>query len=177
MLNSPTGPNQISVSVRKTILHARLHAIYFWFLIAAIKCLELRSCKGFGFSLFYFLEKGGRIWILNWIWVEFGPKKSFFKYSPFYNCLQRCRKVKNFGGASGNGGHNLPNPGWNRVNWSAKYWGGQWPPRPPQFRHHCISDKIAITYWIFGSLSISPTDFVQDLSKLFARFFLLLVVF
>ena len=39
------------------------------------------------------------------------------------------------------GGHNLPSPGWNRGNWSAKYWGGQWPPWPPcpfpRFRHHC----------------------------------------
>ena len=35
-------------------------------------------------------------------------------------------------------------PGWDRVNWSVKYWGGeQWPPWPaPRFRHHC-------TYYIF----------------------------
>ena len=52
---------------------------------------------------------------------------------------QWCRKVKNFGWASGNGGHNLPTPGWNRVNWSAKYWGGPVAPPAPQYRHHCNS--------------------------------------
>ena len=40
---------------------------------------------------------------------------------------QWCRKVKNFGGASANG--NLATPGWNRVNWSAKY-GGEGPVAP-----------------------------------------------
>ena len=29
------------------------------------------------------------------------------------------------------GRDNLPSPGWNRVNWPAKHWKGQW------FRHHC----------------------------------------
>jgi len=33
------------------------------------------------------------------------------------------------------GGNNLPCPGWNRVNWSAKYWGGPLAP-PSRFRHH-----------------------------------------
>ena len=41
------------------------------------------------------------------------------------------------------GDDNLPSPVGNRVNWSAKYWGGQWPPWPPQFRHHwsCWCEK------------------------------------
>ena len=28
-------------------------------------------------------------------------------------------------------------PGWNRVNWSVKYWGTSGPPAP-RFRHHCF---------------------------------------
>ena len=40
---------------------------------------------------------------------------------------QWCRKVKNIGGAQS------ALPGWNRVNWSAKYWrgGGRGSPWPP----------------------------------------------
>ena len=37
------------------------------------------------------------------------------------------------------GGDNLPSPGWNRVSWSAEYWGGgPGIPCPPPFRHHYI---------------------------------------
>ena len=50
---------------------------------------------------------------------------------------------KNLGGPVVMGEHNLPSP-WNRVNWSAKYWGARVtlaPPIPawpvaPRFRHH-----------------------------------------
>ena len=65
---------------------------------------------------------------------------------------QRCRKVKQFGGA--NGGRICP-PGWNRVNWSAKNCGGQRHPWNPLFRHPCYlcadhvkrSVEIDIKYW------------------------------
>ena len=45
--------------------------------------------------------------------------------------VQRCRKVKKFGGPVVISGDNLPSPGWNRVNWSAKYWGPGDPLAPP----------------------------------------------
>ena len=44
---------------------------------------------------------------------------------------------KTLGGPVAIDGDNLPSLGWNRVNWSAKYWRGQWPPLLPRFRHHC----------------------------------------
>ena len=34
------------------------------------------------------------------------------------------------------GGHNLPSPDWNRINWSAKYWGGP-PPVPASLYWYC----------------------------------------
>ena len=62
--------------------------------------------------------------------------------------LQWCRKVKKIGGvgAAVIGGDNLPSPGWNRVIWSDKYWGGQWLPWPPRFRHHCIDVRITYVF-------------------------------
>ena len=55
---------------------------------------------------------------------------------------------KYWGGPVVIGGDNLPSPGLNRVNWPAKYWGGQW---PPWFRYHCIRIHSAINrrFW-FG---------------------------
>ena len=38
---------------------------------------------------------------------------------------------KKWEGAVVIGGDNLPSPSWNRVNWSAKYWGASGPPGPP----------------------------------------------
>ena len=45
--------------------------------------------------------------------------------------------MKKYGGQVVIGGDNLPCPGWNRVNWAAKYLGDQWPLWSPRFRHHC----------------------------------------
>ena len=51
---------------------------------------------------------------------------------------------KTLGGPLVIGGDNLPSPSSNRVNWPAKYWGGQWPPWPPRFRHHCkVSSRFS----------------------------------
>ena len=45
-----------------------------------LQWLELRIL------LFTYLEKGGRIWIWNWIWVKFGPNWKVFDVF-FFNCL------------------------------------------------------------------------------------------
>ena len=47
--------------------------------------------------------------------IKMAPCATFL-YIDFGDNSQCCRKVKNFWGASGNGGHNLPTPDWNRVN-------------------------------------------------------------
>ena len=56
-------------------------------------------------------------------------QKLFAKDSPFNP--SDAGRWKTLGGPVVIGGDNLPSPGSNRVNWSAKYWGGQWPPGPP----------------------------------------------
>ena len=53
----------------------------------------------------------------------------FFKCNWLDPVLPEDEKL--WGGGSGNGGHNLPTPGLNRVNWFAKYWVGHWPLWPP----------------------------------------------
>ena len=47
------------------------------------------------------------------------------KKNSFLYISQWCRKMKKIGAAgSDRWGYNLPSPGWNRVNWSTKYWRG-----------------------------------------------------
>ena len=60
----------------------------------------------------------------------------------FKDLSQSSDAVKNIGGATSKWWAESVPHGWNRVNWSAKYWGGQWPPWPPQFRHHCKVKKF-----------------------------------
>ena len=75
-----------------------------------------------------------------------------FCCSTFVTChIQWCRKVKNFRGASGNGGHNLPTPGWNRINCSAKYWegGSVAPPASPvPAPLNYLQSRVVL--WFFG---------------------------
>ena len=62
--------------------------------------------------------------LLPWL-----PKQPKNCKSLFHFMLLWCRKVKNIEGASSKRWGKSALPGSNRVNWSAKYWGGgQWPP-------------------------------------------------
>ena len=70
------------------------------------------------------------------------------------------------------GGDNLPFPGLNSVNWSAKYWGGQWPPWPLRFRHHCCVCMsmycwYLVLIYIEVSLVLKPNSSIQFVNKKF----------
>ena len=97
--------------------------------------------------------------LTNNLWLVFYGKKSkkkskskskwpTQKFNIFQNCQfsifftkiswfgpwvssQWCRKVKNIGGATSKGWAESAPHGWNRVNWSAKYWGGPVAPLAP----------------------------------------------
>ena len=51
-------------------------------------------------------------------------------------CFSDAGRWKNLGVPVNIGGDNLLYPSWNRV--TDIYWGGQWPPWPFRFRHHCV---------------------------------------
>ena len=53
---------------------------------------------------------------------------------------------KHWGGAVVIGGDNLPSPSLNRVNWPAKYWGGQWLPWPPPVPAPLSYKQLAICF-------------------------------
>ena len=79
-------------------------------------------------------------------WVPKKDSANFENDAFLWFAYQWCRKVKNIGGATSKGWAESAPHGWNRVNWSAKYWGGQWPPWPPRFRHHWFCTYLDLLF-------------------------------
>ena len=95
----------------------------------------LTQCKKNFFVRFCFIhfhfKRNYLIWQKrNWILTD----KSWLKDKKRIN--EFVIGEKNGGATSSNRWGLFALPGCYRVNWSAKYWGGQWPPWPPLFRHH-----------------------------------------
>ena len=98
------------------------------------------------------------VWKFDILQVKFFKKyvQTLESQSPtFFEQLKKipyqwCRKVKKFGGASSKWWAESALIGWNRVNWSAKYWGASAPPPSPLFRHHCYIESD------FGVLKFAP---------------------
>ena len=83
----------------------------------------------------------------NFIQFFTSPLSPFYKQSLLLDSNVRLQTSvmpggEKLWGASGNGGHNLPTPGWNRVNWSVKYWGASGPPAPGSGITELIIDFI-----------------------------------
>ena len=74
------------------------------------------------------------------------------------------------------GGDNLPSPGWNRVNWSAKNWReSQWPPWSPFFgitdlNYSELSNKLAANLIRFEKIFTSLYMIYQFRTSAFISF-------